>query len=585
MSGTAASAAKVDAKSLSVSNLLKEFYEVPDFQRGYVWGRKQVDQFLSDLKDAWTADATAGYFIGSIVTYPTDDDRRAIVDGQQRLTTLVILMAAIKHEMLGRDAAAPVVTYTNALAAVHTDKDGTEREQVRLKLTAGNTEKVLAEIIGQDKGLKEKGPASPEKRMIGAYLSVRRFLGNELPLMDDLRKFGGFLLNTVYAVHIESHSFVSALTIFETINDRGVALSVMDLLKNLMFKETDEQHHPELNQRWSQVVDHLQAEGETQPVRFLRYYLVSQYEFSKMPQVRELFDWIKKNADTLGYGNDPLAFVNRLYTASTHYANLLNARTVHGDESLALRRLTWQKTSARQHLMLLLAGSRLRDDDFGKLASAMERLVFVYAVTKTPWNRIEQEAPVWCTRLRQIQDGAALDDFLSETVEKELNRLASSFLDALRFPYELPASLRKYAMVSLANLVEKVAGNGDSFEWLMKAEIEHIAPQSQPEGSGLSHRDVNMIGNLTLLEKVPNIVASAKSWDEKRPYYHAAPIAMSRALVGNLAVGKNTKYVAAAELLPGHDKWDIEEIEVRSDRLLALAAKVWLPPDAVGSGG
>jgi hypothetical protein len=575
--------AKVDAQSLTVANLLKEFYEVPDFQRGYVWGKKQVLQFIRDLHDGWSENAAVSYFIGSIVTYPTDDQRRAIVDGQQRLTTLVILMAAMRHEMLSRDPASPVVTYTNALAAVHTSEDGTETEQVRLRLTAGSTAKVLDQIIAADPTLKESGPATPEKRMVGAYLAARRFLADELPVLDDLRKFGGYLLNTVYAVHIESHDFVSALTIFETINDRGVSLSVMDLLKNLMFKETDEKQHPELNQRWSQMVEHLQDEGETNPVRFLRYYLVSQYTFKKMPQVRELFDWIKKNADLLSYRTDALTFVNRLYTGSTHYANLLNARTIHGDESPALHRLTLQRTSAKQHIMLLLAGSKLSDEDFELLAQAVERLVFVFAVTRTPWNRIEQDSPAWCTSLRSVRTRGELTAFLAATIEGEIAAVSPLFFEGLRNPYKLTAGLRRYALVSLANELEKAAGKGDCFDWLFKQEIEHIAPQSQPDETVFPPELVNEIGNLTLLEKVPNIVAGDKIWEEKHPYYHGSPVAMSRALVGNLAVGKNTKFTKAAALLPEHQEWTPAEIGIRSDRMLQLASHVWGVPYALPS--
>ena len=78
----------------SISSAFKDHYIVPDYQREYVWTDEQVEQLLSDLVEAYTADNKKAYFLGTIVTYDTGRQFE-LIDGQQRLTTFMPFHVAL----------------------------------------------------------------------------------------------------------------------------------------------------------------------------------------------------------------------------------------------------------------------------------------------------------------------------------------------------------------------------------------------------------------------------------------------------------------------------------------------------------
>ena len=89
----------IESKDFTVGDLLKDFYAVPDYQREYVWGQDSVEQLLDDIR-AEQADApTTEYFIGSIVTCPGLGGRLALIDGQQRMTTLFAILCAYRDRL------------------------------------------------------------------------------------------------------------------------------------------------------------------------------------------------------------------------------------------------------------------------------------------------------------------------------------------------------------------------------------------------------------------------------------------------------------------------------------------------------
>lgn len=85
---------RIEPSLLTIENLANHFYVVPDYQREYVWKPEdQVEQFVEDIHQA--AESDSSYFIGSMITVRRPDGRFDVIDGQQRLTTIVLCLCAI----------------------------------------------------------------------------------------------------------------------------------------------------------------------------------------------------------------------------------------------------------------------------------------------------------------------------------------------------------------------------------------------------------------------------------------------------------------------------------------------------------
>ena len=172
----------------------------------------------------------------------------------------------------------------------------------------------------QDKDITGKG-----KLLFGAANTIYKYILQQFPSFEDeLAPFAGYVLNRVRFVQIETHDMSDALKIFETINQRGIGLTPMDLLKNMIFRQVPRERFNELNTQWKSIMDLLQG-GQTKelPLRFLRYYLMATYDTTDAKDgiLREdyIYNWLNSHADQCGYQKNPFGFVQGLKTGAERY--------------------------------------------------------------------------------------------------------------------------------------------------------------------------------------------------------------------------------------------------------------------------
>ena len=229
----------IESQDLTIAGVLQSFYVVPDYQREYVWETDQVEQLLGDIfgelgsRDAGSAPE---YFIGSIVVCPGDGGVLELIDGQQRMTTLYVTLCAIRDhlEKLGQK---PPGALSPQIAATSTDANGQDHFRYRLDLQYEDSGDMLQRLA---EGNSDKHLAGELTRSMAnihnAYKVTRSFLQCEFgESADAARTFYGYLTNRVKLIRIQTQDVAKALKVFETINDRGVGLDSMDLLKNLLF--------------------------------------------------------------------------------------------------------------------------------------------------------------------------------------------------------------------------------------------------------------------------------------------------------------------------------------------------------------
>lgn len=589
----------IQSQDIKVADVFQAFYAVPDYQREYVWETEQVEQLLTDINAELAGNDPAEapeYFIGSIVVCPGGDSVLELIDGQQRMTTLFLILCAIRDRIkeLGEQ---PPGALGPQIAATSTDAAGRDHFRYRLDLQYEDSGDILVHIAeGSLDGADGAGTRSIAN-IRNTYGVALGFLNREFG--DDaaaLRAFYGYLINKVKLIRIQTKDVAKALKIFETINDRGVGLDSMDLLKNLLFMKASREEFERLKVHWKELQDAIFDMGE-KPLRFLRYFIFSHYDVDVLRE-DEIYGWFAKNEKACGYATNPLGFAKELLRAARAYRNFLNGCDQGGAKNRYLENLQLLGgKAARQHLILLLAGRHLPGDLFDQLAREVEDLFFVYVITREPTRDFERNFARWAVDLRKITNAAGLEGFIARRFVPAKAELSARFDDAFRRLYvgSVQQYRLRYILAKLTQYIDlRAYGETEGTKWLSRYigggfEIEHIFPQQPSEAAAAEFgafedaQIADRLGNLVLVEKSINASLGNRPYSQKRDVYRQSQLLLTKAVAERPKVGANTKIdVAVADLDPFTD-WNEAAVGERQDKLTVSARSVWrLPQPSAG---
>lgn len=602
--------ARIENHKYSIEEAFREcFYIVPDYQREYVWTDKEVHQLLEDIGEQIDVGTTHEYFIGTVLVSPTDQKNHyEVIDGQQRLTTFFLLLCALRH-LLQQE---PEAQHLNRL--ISDSYTGSTGIVTRLKLdpryeSAAEVMAKVVEINGDPvavrSGVQASGIASfgSLENLINAYSTLYRYLKDNYDDAAKLKKYWFYLATNVVFIQI-STDVSSALKIFETINERGVGLNPMDLLKNLLFTQVKQAQFTQLKDEWKKITKPLEKEKE-KPLRFLRYFLMANYVIKNergdaVVREDEIYDWFiaKDNAALCDYAGKPFEFVRKVIRNVEHYLAFANGLGNDGKPSLAMDSLKRMAGGAFSlHFVLLLAAANFPKALFDHFVAQLESFLFYYIFTKTPTKDLERGFSQWADELRVIAETSdpvkqkvQLNAFIAERFEKNMAGKSQELADALkRFTlYSMQQYRTRYLLARLTQHVDmafsglKVPGSLEPFTNL---EIEHILPNKPEddlrskwatENPGMAYDDFkNRLGNLTLLEKPINIVAGNDFYTAKQVEYSKSGNYLTRSLVALTDVGQNTSISRINAKLEAFPAWNAASIEKRHAMLIALAQDVW----------
>ena len=586
---------KLNVSHPTVEEVFNDFYAIPAFQREYVWREDQVRTLLEDAFDALFDDKGSPidteYFIGSIVAY-RDNDVFQLIDGQQRITTLFIALCAIRDVLAKAEPEADLAHLRNLIRAAYQDDYGKTQERFRLLPLyedAGDALQVIAFGDSALLGERRKLPASA-RNMLDAYDVTREFLERFSGDVPAIRLFQARLTKKVRLVRIETANVTEALRIFETINDRGIGLNAMDLLKNLLFMRASRDKYDALNEDWRAMVRTVQEQkngaGE-KPLRFLRYFVLSRWpgarKASKPLTEDDLYEWIDREQGMLGIADDPRKFARDLLAAAEDYRTYVR----QPDANLAsIARLSGR---ARQHLIVMLAAGRLRPEQRERLTGRLESLFVAFVLAKEPTKALDLIFSNAAPKLRDVNpdDPDAFDAFLREEIEPEIAKRADAAIKALGTLGLERRTMARFVLARVAQHLEEAAtGIGKPIQQFWDHEIEHILPNT-PTQAVLSsfddpdryHMHKQRLGNLVLLEKPINIKVGQDFLADKCREYAKSSLFATRSLAAPQTVG-NTAFSRAARWLNSypnarHPQWNSEAIAARQEELMQLAAEVF----------
>lgn len=270
-------------------------FEIPAYQREYAWEEGEISEFWGDIIRA----APRGpYFLGLIILTGIEK-RKQVVDGQQRLLTVTVLSAALRHQAIkiGRKALADRIQ-TNLLRSMDY---ATDEMIPRIILTDEAANETLQEVVenGQRDDRVDPKDTSSSGNLRRAYQFFHKKLdaGDQDAQFKQLGSLAAFINDQLYVASFEHPSESSAYNVFEVINTRGKQLTTADLLKNYVLRETPEGLRDERYGQWQRMTRQFEKLGSRNFVQYIRHVvnLEAGYVLPK-----ELYDYIARRGEFAG---------------------------------------------------------------------------------------------------------------------------------------------------------------------------------------------------------------------------------------------------------------------------------------------
>lgn len=259
----------------TIGDTFKHMYSVPVYQRPYSWESTQINVILDDIFKAYKqpeSDREEGYFIGSIYIHDKNEKLKGliqkyeIIDGQQRLTTISLLLLSIYSLAVQYNISETEQTFLNIKAALWKYIDRSYDKQNRAVSLNSIEKKSFEDLYNTcfekpnkilDFCNQYKTNNNFEKRVIENFRTIYNYVEKVFPKgkNNDLLNFADFLLNFVQIIAIDSTCSISkAFSIFESINSKGKPLDEIDKIKTYIFSELDEASYDYYLDLWGKLI-------------------------------------------------------------------------------------------------------------------------------------------------------------------------------------------------------------------------------------------------------------------------------------------------------------------------------------------
>lgn len=574
---------KVKAKEYYIKDLLsnKFLFEIPDYQRAYSWTKENLKQLVEDIWESVELNKARGnkefdqyepYFLGSIVLCSKEykDDGCGIydvIDGQQRLTSIIMLIAAIRdlidNEEYKKVLSDLIYQKPNVLMGI--------KESIRVKargkeeeffkkyiLTNGGTELV------KDLDMEELSEA--KQNMVNAIEVFRDSFFNENGelLEEKLNEFIVYLLQKVVLVVITTESFTSAFRLFNVINARGLPLTDSDLLKSENLRVMNPEIRKEYTDIWESHEQDLGKEKLDQIIGFMRTMkLKNKVEESVYEEFsKKIF---RNEPEYLGVN-----FVNHLTAVKALYDKYIidgNLEGVSEEEKSYYKNLI---NIMREFLpyddwmaAVIRFAEKFNDDklvlEFVKVLE--KRLVIDWVNGNSFADRLNRVYGI----LEAIEEKDSLEEIKEAPVFLyDLERTTAYFENALNdidFYSKGRMMIPKYIFVRLD--MEKRAN--EVLDYSDKIMIEHVLPRNAKEAywkdnfSADQRRNwANKFGNLVIITGAKNTRSNNKPFAEKVEQY----------------LSKKSDFAITKEVLELSD-WNMDSLKDRHESLVNRALELW----------
>lgn len=583
---------KYEFIDLTVEKCFSNFFVVPDYQREYVWeADKQVEQLLVDIDEAYSSDSKKEYFIGTTVVF-NNNGTNELIDGQQRTTTLFLALCAFKSVFM--EYGVNNATISKCIADTTMDDAGNDVHKFHLILQYEDASHIL-EQIAEDNIPDENKLTKSGKLLVAAYRRLREHIEEYAKIStDEVKQYFIYFFRNIKFIQISTPDINDALKIFETVNDRGVGLNPMDLLKNLIFRQVGRDKFDKLKDKWRELISILEKNGE-KPLRFLRYFIMSNYPQAdqgsnssgkNIVREDEIYKWMTDHAKLCGYEDKPIEFVNLLIENAKAFVNFATGKDANGNPNVYIQNINrLGGTVFRQHIIPLLTARNFDSEMFNYLARNIESYLFYFLITKEQAKALEKNFAEWNLELCKVNNLKELNAFVANTFAPEVAAKEFEYRDAFHrlTQSDLQVFRLRYLLARLSQYVD-LARQGNytvqPLDMYFDTDIEHIlpfTPASDEDKAKIEDYDrtKTMLGNLTLIEKPINRSIQNNSYSDKVEVYRKSNYYLTSSLKEVDVVGNNTAVNRIGKFLKAFSTWDKATIEERQDLLYKLSLEIW----------
>lgn len=546
----------IEAKEIRLQAMLsntQEAYKVPLYQRPYTWGENEWEDLFEDIMEL---ENDKVHFLGAIVVVPEGQHRLGvnyfqIVDGQQRIATLLIWISAIRDLAKEKGDEGLSSRLTNQFLYV-TDVATGERVP---KLTLGKLDneafqKVLAGKLMEDKSLIFKCYKYFKKKTKDVNLWQK-------------------LLNNISIVHINAFDHFNAFKLFETLNDRGLELSAADLIKNfvLMKVSSCENIFDSTIEEWNEMYEKVR---NYEPVKFIRRYILSTWK-GKISQ-KKLYEGVSSELKDKK-PEDIHEFVKNLNSSATVYKKILECSLPYPSLNKKLTELHMVEVAPSFPLLLkvipYLENKEISEQDVFEIMEMIETFHIRWGICGQSTSRLDQIYNEICIELQNkkpMEFKDAISSRLSQEVKNNVDD--KSFKDKFSSRnFKATETRTKYILWKLSKPTGETSLN------IKEIQVEHIMPKTlssawidylkkktskeKDEILALHKENLDKIGNLTIIKGEWNISMSNRLFDEKKKDYEKSEFQITKDLIN-------------------YEKWTFEEIENRTKDMVNKALEeIW----------
>jgi hypothetical protein len=580
------------------------------YQREYSWSRESVKLLLGDLRRRFLAcwrpvddrQATTRYdpyFLGPFVYYE-EDGATYLVDGQQRITTLHLLLIYIHRLLLDQGLAGDASQLQPLIFKRQRGRDSftIDIEERHDLLDALLNDRPYALPVGRSPSLQNLYERSRD---------IDELFPEELR-GDALAYFHDWLLDRVCLVGIKALSRDNAWEIFESMNDRGVRLGPVDLLKSHLLSRVDSSDQKRLNAKWRDMLSRLNGLDQNAASDFVKTILAAYFsqDGQECIDLRDaaisFHEWVRRNEDRLSLRTNPdfTRFIERLCKLSTFYVTISGASRAFQHPEPRLHAVFYnQYNNLGIQLPMIFATITADDlpDDVKAKAQIVANFVDLIYVRNVVNNaasitHLEEDLSELVPILRACHSRQQIAQLLGD----EVSKFPYTFSGIEKLGLHQNVRQVRYLLARLTAYADVQSGDHNGIaEYLNEQqpyEIEHIWPDDARYRGGLKTVPEfklwrNRIGALLLLPKSVNASLRDAPYEEKvKQYYHenrlaASLHAESHSRRGNPGFTKFLKRSDLSQLFRPFPTFGVASINVRQKLYQRLCELIW-NPEALG---
>lgn len=529
---------EINSDKILLKAVFEKWFCIPDYQRPYVWGYDQIHDLLDDITFAATNKPDAEYFMGSLVfqVKPADKaigrafDENDLLDGQQRLTTVLLIMAVL------RDMTEEEQIKESCQDCIFQRADKYKHIPERVRLVFAIRENVMAfveQFVKKEGGTKnisalekfaEKAQDVSVTNMTKAIQIIRDYMS--APEAMAFSPFFDFLLNKVLLIYVSTEDLEDAFRLFTILNDRGIPLRNSDILKSINLGELEDASD---KSKYARMWEEAEGELGDDFDRFLAYVrTILVKEKARLSLLREFEDVIydpkEKDKETqklkpilLKKGKPTFEIIERYLG---HYRQIFGGENHNLSKNYAfdnLIKVMMKGLPATDWIPPLLRYyDKFKDNNLMEFLHHLNRkFAGDWLSQKSPTDRIEAMNAI----IRQIDSSASFADVLAVNVFT---------VDGEAFSKALNGNVygKRFALYVLL-MLDYLYQNHDQRMHFETLSVEHILPQT-PDAESQWVKDfdeaarkfwTDRLGNLVLITRRKNTSQGNLDFGDKKAKY------------------------------------------------------------------